>query len=318
MQDSKILWITWEKQVRNKSLSSRMGADFVEILVAGGAVKRYVKSVCITIVKLYQRRRGIVVTQNPSLVLSFLALLLKPLFKYTLIVDAHNAGIYPTTASLQWIADFINRHANFIIVTNAALMARVKELGGNPILLPDPLPDVQHYLKRDEIRSIKSALFICSWASDEPYFEVFAAAEKLPQITFFVTGKSKGREKGYHTALPSNVTLTGYLPDEEYHDLLNNSDVIIDLTTRDNCLVCGAYEAVAASTPFVVSDTVALRHYFRSGGEFVANDAVSIAAGVEKVLANRSTYQQEIELFKTVVEREWNGMLSQAMVQIRA
>jgi glycosyltransferase involved in cell wall biosynthesis len=60
-----------------------------------------------------------------------------------------------------------------------------------------------------------------------------------------------------------------------------------------DCLVCGAYEALALHRPVVMSDSKAARELFTSGVEFVDNTAQSIAIAVQKILADQERYDRE-------------------------
>lgn len=174
MKKVKPIWITWENQIRNKSMSARLGADFFPIINNYSRVKRYLISSYSTVKLLWKNANGYVFVQNPSIVLSFLSVLLKPLLRYRLIVDAHNSGVFPAK-KLQFLANYINRKADYVIVTNEGLANYIKEIGGNPLILPDPLPvieaDTDEKSQWSKMAS-PSVLAICSWAVDEPYCEV--------------------------------------------------------------------------------------------------------------------------------------------------
>jgi len=301
------LWITWESQVRNRSMSTQLGAHLLELDVSGGPLKRYALCIARTIVWTWRWRGGIIFVQNPSIVLATLALLLRPLLRYTLIMDAHNAGIYPaegTNSRLQRIADWLIAHVDLVLVTNEGLARRVREVGGRPFVMPDPLPALT--APAGSVGPAPTVLFVCTWASDEPYVEVFKAAELLPDVTVHVTGRSKGRESAFGRKLPPNVVLTGFVPRAEYERLLTSAHAVVDLTTREDCLVCGAYESVAAGAPFVLSNTKALREYFRVGGVHVDNEAGAIAAGIRAILNDYGTYRAAVERLRRILETEWN------------
>jgi glycosyltransferase involved in cell wall biosynthesis len=307
--DKKPLWITWERQVRNRSLSARLDAQLFEMDVAGSWFKRYSTCLVATTRMLWKWRGSLVFVQNPSLVLVLLAVMLRPVLRYRLIMDAHNAGIYPAEGKrggLQKLADALIRRCDLVIVTNEGLAERVRLVGGQPFILQDPLPKIAKSESRQQQgEGISTALFICTWAADEPYVEVFKAAELTPGVTFFVTGKSKGREKELGRNLSSNVVLTGFVPHDEFERLLTTVDIVIDLTTRQDCLVCGAYEAVSAGTPFLLSDTKALRSYFSSGGVHVSNDANGIAQGIHAILSDYDSYREDIVRLKEILESAW-------------
>lgn len=309
-QNKQPLWITWEKQIRNRNLSERLKANLLELDVRGGKFKRYIVCTLTTLTWLWRWRRQVVVVQNPSLVLNIEAVLLRAVFGYTLIMDAHNAGILPAEGKkpvLLRIANWAIRHVDLVLVTNKGLASQVTKVGGTPFILPDPLPPVSStkpHISETKPGSPK-ALFICTWAADEPYLEVLKAAESVPEVQFFVTGNSKNREQQYGRSLPNNVHLTGYVPDDDYEKLLTDSDLIIDLTTRENCLVCGAYESVSAGKPFVLSNTDALRDYFRDGGVYVENYDAAIADGIRRLLTDYSFYINNVLRLKNLLEGEW-------------
>lgn len=316
-----VLWVTWEHQVRNRTLSEHFGAELREIALDGQqGIRRYFGCIARTVPLLWRWRGKKVVVQNPSLVLALIATILKFPLRYTLIVDAHNAGIHPAEGrvrGLRAVANWVIKAADYTIVSNSGLAGEVVLKGGRALVIPDPLP--QHLCERqeaarhaqgNEVAATAFIVFVCSWAEDEPYREVIKAAEFMPNVRFAVTGNSKGKDGAIGFKMPPNVTLTGYLPDLSYELLLMEADIIIDLTTREDCLVCGAYEAVALEKPFVLSNTRALRDYFRKGGVYVDNDAESIASGARIVLDDLSRYRTDVSHLKSALLVEWGTNFS--------
>lgn len=300
-------WITWEHQIRNKSMSARLGADFFPVISNRSRVYRYIES-CFHTIQIFSKNiGGTIFVQNPSIVLSLLAVILKPLFRYRLIVDAHNSGVFPNK-KLQFLADFINRKADYVIVTNEGLANFIRGIGGFPVVLPDPLPEIvvveDEFSKWKTIKS-PSALVICSWATDEPYCEVISAAAELPEVTFYITGNSKGMERDCDCQIPSNVVLTGFVSENDYHLLLSNADIIVDLTTREDCLVCGAYEAIAVGKPLVLSNTNALRNYFGDAAIYVDNHSASIKSGIKHILNSYNEVSDKAKLNSQELEQQW-------------
>lgn len=314
----KSVWITWENQIRNQSMSARLGADFYTIISNSSRLWRYLVSSFSTIKILWRYSGKTVFVQNPSIVLSFISVVFKSIFKYTLIVDAHNSGVFPPK-KLQKLANFINRNADYVIVTNEGLASFIKSIGGNPLVLPDPLPAIlpDEYKNGSwENVSSPSVLTICSWASDEPYSEVILAAQSVPDVKFYITGNSKGRELACNFRLPENVVLTGFVSENDYRHLLIKADVIIDLTTREDCLVCGAYEAVAVNKPLILSDTKALRSYFGDVASFVKNDAKSIAEAVHDLIKSYPNALEKAQLGSVLIEKKWQTMFEKFCLTI--
>lgn len=308
----KIVWVTWERQIRNQSMSTRLGADFFQIPYGKPRLIRYIKSAPKTLKILYLNRHSHIFVQNPSLVLSLIAVIFKKIFGIHLIIDAHNSGVFPTK-NLQFLADFVNRNANHVIVTNDGLAAYIRKIGGSPVVLPDPLPHIatikDNSSKWNTLTS-PSALVICSWASDEPYCDVILAAASIPEVTFYITGNSKGREQKCNSSLPKNIVLTGFVSENDYHLLLENADIIIDLTTREDCLVCGAYEAISAGKPLILSNTRALKNYFGDSALYVDNDAPSICTGIKTILQNYKEASAIAKSNSIKVEEKWGQLFS--------
>jgi len=303
-----IIWITWENQLRNKSLSHEIGADLFQIESNSGLFIRYLTLLWKTFNIIRSTKAKNVVVQNPSIVLALCANLFCRLFSKFLVVDAHNGGIYPldgASRALNFIAIIILKITPLTIVTNQALSEYVHQCGGHAVVVPDPLPDLAKIKQQDNTGI--SLLFICTWAIDEPYEEVIKAASILPQdYTLYISGKfSKGLDEGEIVSLSKNIHLTGFLTDKEYNELLNKVDITLDLTTRDDCLVCGAYESVALGKPMILSDTSALREYFYKGAIFTDNTAENIAEKVIEIVRNNKIYTEEVTELKNEINLEW-------------
>ena len=67
------LWIAWEEQRRNRSLSHHLSAELHEITYSGPRLLRHIRSTIATARLIRKRRPTILFVQNPSLVLSLLA-----------------------------------------------------------------------------------------------------------------------------------------------------------------------------------------------------------------------------------------------------
>ena len=310
------IWLTWERQRRNRTLSEAMGAELYELDYPLPRFRRWLKATGQTVRILLSERPRLVFAQNPSLVLALLAVWYGRISGRPAIIDAHNAGVFPFRERHGWknrlvrrimeiAVHHVMRQAHVTLVSNAALAEYVDRAGGRGFALPDPLPEFGH-VAADDAASSPSVLFICTWASDEPYLEVIKAAARIdPRIRIFITGNSKGRERLAGASLPTNVVLTGFVSEERFIQLLHSVDVVMDLTTLDDCLVCGAYEAVGAGQPMVLSDTRALRDYFHQGALFAASEADSIARAIETAVANRAELKAKVEALKQELSESW-------------
>jgi glycosyltransferase involved in cell wall biosynthesis len=204
---------------------------------------------------------------------------------------------------LMIISRWLQKKAVITIVTNQGLRNIVNLNSGRAICLPDALPDLPS-MYHENLGGKTNIVFICTFGKDEPYNEVFSAASKINRdITIYVTGKYSGKVNTLD--LPLNIKLLNYLPEQSYWNLLFSCNIIMDLTTRENCLVCGAYEGIAIGKPLILSNTNTIRSYFKKGCIYVNSDADSIANGITIAVANIKNLQQDIILLKKEMEADW-------------
>jgi glycosyltransferase involved in cell wall biosynthesis len=299
------LWITWEIQPRNKSMSKLIGADLKELIVNKSRWIKYPILIVRTAFLLINNRSKVIFVQNPSIVLAYVSSVLKYFLGYKLIVDAHNAGIYPLEGKSQ-ILNYITRKiclsADMVIVTNAALYDQVRVWGGQPFIMPDPLPDYGNIETVYSEQQIKNFLLICTWADDEPYLEIIDAAKSLQGIANLrITGNYRKRLTSSQVeSLPKNITLLGFVSEEDYIYELSCADFTIDLTTRDNCLVCGAYESIAMGIPGIISDTSVNRQTFSLGFVYSKNDSNSIRESILQAVAKITFYRSGVSEMKNL------------------
>jgi glycosyltransferase involved in cell wall biosynthesis len=304
------IWLTWETQRRNRTTSEALGARLIELDYAHHGLRRYVRAVGRTVAILRRLRPRLIFAQNPSIVLAALVTEYGNRTGTPVIIDAHNAGVHPFDGRRPW-ANTLNRRilrsASLTIVTNNALAEFVANQGGRPFILPDPIPMLPPPKHARAMQGEFNVLFICTWASDEPYAAVLAAAGTLPPgFRIYITGASKGREHAFGP-LPENVSITGFVHEDEFVELLHGADLVMDLTTRENCLVCGAYEALAAEKPLLLSDTRALRAYFNAGAVYTDNTATDIASKLVLARDQCASLRTEAIRLKAELCKSWRA-----------
>jgi len=296
------LWITWNIQRRNVSLSSAIGATLEELISTASNWVRYPLLATKTIKLIVNQRPDQIYAQNPSLVLAFLVSIVGKILKTPVIIDLHNAGLFPMEGKskvLNRIALEVNALADIVIVTNEELRRCLINRNVRSVVMPDPIPDFGDTDSYNMDIDKFNVVYICSWASDEPNANVIEAAKILgKEFRIYITGKPKLSGMDINASEMSNIILTGYLSNNEYESLLSSADAIMVLTTRDDCLVCGAYEGVSVEKPLVISDTKALREYFCSGCEYTDNSASDIAASILQVKKNYSSLKKDISVLK--------------------
>ena len=307
MGTNNIIWVTWERQRRNRSLCKALGIKLFEFDYRTNPFIRYLLSILKTVHVFIKEGPKIIFVQNPSIILALMSVTYGFLMNKTVIVDAHNAGVFPFGGKKWWaniISNYLLRAASITLVTNDNLANHVREKGGNPIVLPDPIPDMP-VVEKTKLEGSHNVLFICSWADDEPYREVIKSALYIDDTTYiYITGNAKKEI----IDVPNNVILTGYLAESDFIQLLYSCDVVMDLTTRNDCLVCGAYEAIAVGKPLILSDTEALRNYFYKGVLYTNNLHQDIAEKINAANHNIDNLTAAITQLKTEKELEWAKM----------
>jgi hypothetical protein len=250
-------------------------------------------------------------SQNPSIILATFTVLYGLIFNKKVVVDAHNAGVYPfegRSSIATTLTKFLFRKCYFTIVTNDSLKVYVESCGGRAFVLPDPFPEIA-FSNKIQLKGKYNFLLICTWAEDEPYEEAIEAFSQLnSDLVLYITGNSKGKEKNLSVKIPDNVILTGYISNEHFDNLLHSCDCVIDLTTREDCLVCGAYEAVSAEKPLILSDTATLRDYFKSSALYTLNKSTSLVECVQSMIEILPEAITATQKYRRDQEYNWNKM----------
>jgi hypothetical protein len=303
------IWLTWEVQRRNRSLANAVGATLHEMLYSGNAIARYCVLTLRTLRVIRRAKPRVIYYQNPSLILSALLATLKflRLTRAKLVGDFHNAGVHPPVA--RFLVPWIVRHSDLVIVSNKNLEPDIRALGGRCMSVPDPIPHLHGGTEATtSAPGLFDVFFICSWAPDEPIVEVLRAAQIIakvhPDMVMSITGRPKLEKIGWSEPVPANVRLTGFLAESEFERRLLAASVVLDLTTRADCMVCGAYEAVSAQVPMVLSNNEPTRSYFRKGALFTDNTAASIAEELLGARAHHARLRGEVVELKAELEAE--------------
>lgn len=307
------LWVTWEDHRRSRELASHFGADLRILDSPRARPVRYAVLAWRTLALVLRHRPRIVFCQNPSVVLAAWLALWRPLCGFRLIVDRHSNFKFDTAKRPEWkwrafhaASDYSLRHADLTVVTNDPLRQIVEGKGGRAFVLQDKLP-VLRSARPAGLGDCRSVVFVCTFSDDEPVAAVFDAARLLgPGYRLLVTGSRAKFERNFGLPVPENVEMTGFLPEQEYVDLLAGADAMLILTDTDFVLNCASYEAVVLGRPMILADTPTIRGYFRKGARYVRLDPAGIAAGIVDLFADYERYRQEVRLLRDELAIDWN------------
>jgi glycosyltransferase involved in cell wall biosynthesis len=223
------------------------------------------------------------------------------------VLDAHTAAfMLPRWRAFQWLQRMLCRRASTTLVSNEHLAAIVHAAGGHATLVPD-VPVVFERKETFPRPPTFTVAAVCSFDYDEPVAAIFEAAARLPDVTFFVTGKPKNLPPELDGHVPSNLKLTGFLSVESYGGLLADADVVLVLTTYDHTMLRGAYEAIYQGTPVIVSNWPILRDAFPFGAVHVENTAAAIAAGIRSVQSAPDAYRADARRLRESKLQRWEA-----------
>jgi glycosyltransferase involved in cell wall biosynthesis len=313
-----IIWIDWDRHLRSRTLAQRLAVELFEFRVSGSRIRRYLSSIIRTEAAIRKTQPEIVIASNPSLVLGFLLLALRKWYGFVLVSDAHYFGVRAIHGHriLQRLLDFHNLKADLVIVTNDNHAKYLARQGCRAYVCPDPLPDLTAQASLAVSVPPKSVFLVCSFDEDEPYAAAFAAFSRLRESGYalFVSGNYKKVQ--IDPAHFPWVHFLGFVSDEEYYSYLGACSVIVDLTTLEDCLVCGAYEALAAGKPLVISKTQALGDYFGGVALLTDNTPEAIIESVERAHSQRHDLARKVTDWVATNERYLSEQISGLKVQL--
>lgn len=270
-----LAWARAQGRTSGLAQALQIEAHFVadRIEAPGTAPLRWVVSAWRTWRLLRTRRPSAVLLTLPPYPAVLVCLLFCRLHGTRLVLDLHSGvfqeprwrwALRPTLAAA--------RAADGCLVTNGELAEELRRAGVARVLVVDdppllPAPDLP--------RGGGGVVVPSGGSTDEPLEEVGRAALLL-DVPVTVTGAG---------APVPGVRRSGWLDDDAYLRTLAAADVVLCLTTREQTMQRGGYEALALGRPLVTSDTRVLREWFEGAAVHVAPTAAAIAAGVRDALA---------------------------------
>jgi glycosyltransferase involved in cell wall biosynthesis len=303
---SDALALAWTAHRRTTGLCGGLDLELVVLKTGLRGPVRFLPLSLRTAALLLRRRPRILLVPNPSLVLSVLAVVLRPLLRYRLVVDAHNEAVMPFIHQQRWLrrlSRWIVRKADLTIVTNRALAGAVEEQGGQAFTLPDRIPETSAR-RHQRLEGEFNAVLIATFAPDEPLDAVFEAV-RAANVELYVTGNYRKLDEATLRSVPPNVRFTGFLSEEEYWELLRSADAIIDLTLMDNCLVCGAYEALAVGKAMLLSNNEASVELFGESALYTDNTPNHIRHMLGQLRTERERLENAVFVKRAELTASW-------------
>ncbi len=294
------VFITWYPYCRRSdALGEQLGAPsylvhYLRFKAPLLAPFKYVLQTMRTVAILLRERPDGVLVANPPVVATFVIWLGSLFLGHRFIVDAHSGAFQHSR--WRWslpLQRLLARQALATIVTNSHMAEQVRSWGGRAEIVQDLALDLDPAGESTR-RGNFHVVFVCTYSVDEPVEAVLEAARSLPDVVFSFTGDPSYARRGLRRAVPSNVRLTGFIPDSEYLALLRGADAIMALTREDHTMQRGGYEAVALEKPLITSHWPLLREVFSKGTVHVDNSPESIAAAVSRIREAPGVFRAEM------------------------
>lgn len=304
-----VVWANAERGTRSAWMARELGIDDVRFVGSNTrgfrrALLNYPAQLIRTIGLLMRRRPRVVFVQSPPSYAVWTVAIYGVATRAAFVIDAHSDAFERARWTRpRWLTRFVARRAVVTIVTNEHWAAGVRSWGGTVITIPT-IPTALVIGQPPAMKPGINVAVVNTWASDEPLDELLAAAEDLPGMSFFVTGRSD-RVASLPRKIPSNVSFTGFLSQADYHALLAVSNAVVCLTTRDHTMQNGACEAMFIGTPIVTSDWPVLREYFLDGAVYVDNTPAGIRDGLRDLTGSVERYRREVRNVRVRRQREW-------------
>ena len=305
-----IVWLSWQRHRRTFELSNFLNITPIIFTLNLPRIIKHPYFIIKSIKILNIKKPKTLIVQNPSIILSLIACIARKIYKFKLIIDTHNAGVLPDNKflkKLSFLFKFIHKFADITIVTNKYLAQIIKKNNGTPFVLPDKLP-APPKLNHLQLKGKFNIVYVCTFGNDEPYIEVIKAGNLLSNdIKIYITGNYQNHLRKIPRNIPENIILSGFLNEKDYWDLLYSADFVMDLTYREDCLLCGAYEAVSVETPMILSNTKVIKEYFNKGAIYSFNNSESLKDGINFAIKNADKLETDVQLLKFEISKFWES-----------
>ena len=301
------VFVTWDPSCARSSAQSRhLGAELIIIDIGRslptiiGVLIRYVLSVMATFWNLARLRPGVVFTENMPIFLVGSVALYAAIARIPFIIDSHSGAF--NDPKWKWTIPAYRMLARRSLVnlnTNATHKQLVESWGGRSIIVSDIPIHIESTASPQGVLQPYLAV-VTSYSFDEPVFEVFKATQQLPDIRFYLTGDHRKLPSKLAREKPENVHFTGFSPYSEYLGLLKGAIGVIVLTTRDNTMQRGAYEALSLGSPIITSDFQVLRDSFADAAIYVDNTPSAIVKAVQNLVTHESDMRTRVQHQKKI------------------
>ncbi|MDL0429719.1 glycosyltransferase [Marinobacter sp. TBZ242] len=198
-------------------------------------------------------------------------------------------------------------------------------MGGRAAVLQDKIPELRAGKPRARPGFMQELdkpqiMFVTMFDPDEPIDAIIEASRRMPEYVCYLTGNYKKifRNRSLDENVETSTIFTGFVSDEDYLSLMENSDLVVVLTKKDLILNCGAYEAISFNKPLILSDTATLRDYFNNIAVYTKNDSRNIEESIKCCLAVSDSMVANVIDGKVELKGDWENRFIDINEQIKS
>lgn len=272
----------------------------------GAALLKYGPQFITTLRSLYRLRPGAVFVMDPPVFAVAAVFLYCRQTRARYVMDCHS-GVF-NSRKWRWslpIQRYFGRRAAAVLVTNPAHLAAVTSWPAKGIIVADPPPPENHFPAPVPNHAEPYVFVISVFGDDEDVPLVLEAARRIPGARFRISGDTRRAPASLLANRPANVEFTGFLPIEDFWAHVRDASAVLTMTTREDTILRGGWEAMFMERPLITSRTAALQRYFTRGTVFVDHTPESIAAGVSDVLAHQDELGRQAKLLREEKYTVW-------------
>lgn len=313
------IWIDWVYDGRSQNLAKRFGVIYYSLGYFSDKPK--VAYVFLRYLLASFKTISLIITKNPKVVIMtgsppfphFIVYYLSKIKKIKFIIDTHS-GYFDDKKFhiLPELRKKIMAEAFFHIVTNDMHKKIIESNNGRGHILGVLIED-ENDIKGYNFVKDNNFVWISGYHYDEPLEIVFDVAKRMPDVNIYITGNIKKAPKIFveKSSLFNNIILTGFLSEKIYISYIKGSTGVIALTTRDNTMQRGAYEALSYNTPIITSNWNLLKESFFKGTVHINNTAVELEEAIRSICNNRDKFRAEIEDLKNTHKKYFDNKISE-------
>ncbi len=229
-----------------------------------GVISRYLSGAVATGRHLRRHRPGVVIVTNPPVIAGLITYAWAKSIGAAVVLDSH-PGVFgaqgdAVAARLQFLHRWLVRRSEFSLVAAPEWSDIVAGWGGDAVVVHEaPNLDEPSEPKR---RGRLGILFVGRFAPDEPVDLVIAAAAEVPDVDVTITGDLERCPRTWVSGAPPNVGFCGFLDPPDFRRAMEDTDVVVCLSTEPASVMRAAYEAVYAERPLITSDWAGTRALF--------------------------------------------------------